>query len=624
MRNVKKIFKTRVKKPVKAFLLSSTLLWFPIFCGAAGSGIGLLDGHLKALGGESAVRNIRTAHYVWDVQISIIQGTVAEWYAAPDKKRIEIRTPVVSQTEGENGRIAWTLDQNSQVIAREITSEPPRENVLPIYRYLFPGGPVRVSDAGEHNRDGILYRVLEVEQGDDPVSRLYLDPDTFLVSFEESEEDGIAVVTHYGDYREIGGIMIAHAYSQQADIRGMPMSLFALKQVDLNPEIEPSRFDPPGESLKDCMFPEGRDRVSVPLEVEGEHLFVNVEINGTGPCRFLLDSGAGTTIISRDLAKKLGLDVREGMQALGVGGVKNIGAALIDLLGIGGFGIQGLKLYAADLGFMKDAFSRQVDGVLGYDLFVRTVLRLDSRGRTLEIIDPSSFEYEGSGEIVAGEIKSNLIHVPGILDDEFEGLFRVDTGAAGGIHLHGPFVREHGLMDRYKPLYEISTAGVAGSMKGFAGRAERFRIGDLELPLPLISLSQGAEAGALDMVDSIGTIGNAVWRKFTVIFDYRRNRMILEPNNDFSKPMGFNKTGCYVAETEGRKWITRVLPDTPAHQVGLEKGDVLLKINKLDAADINLSDIDRIFNGPEGQRLKLRINRDGKSLRKTLILEEYL
>jgi Aspartyl protease/PDZ domain len=594
-------------------------------CGVAASEqVDLLEKHIKAVGGEQAIRNVKTAHFLWNVSISIIQGTVEEWIAAPGKHRIEIKTPVISQTEGENESISWSVDQNGQVTTTDLEDPIPSEMVLPVYQYMFPGENETVSDAGEIERDGSKYRVLEIHRKDKPLERLYLDSETFLAAYEEGEENGIPVTTIFDDYRLVDGVMIAHTYSQQADIQGMPPSVFSLKTVSLNEELDVTCFNPPVERKKDYTFLDGKTSIEVPIDIEGEHLFVDVSINRGEISRFLLDSGAGTTIVGEDLVKRLNLKTKEGMQALGVGGVESIGATSVDSLDIGGFRIQDLRLFSADLDFLKNTFSEPVDGVLGYDLFIRSVLRLDYMNKRLTILDPETYSYTGEGEIIKGQIKSNLIHINGMLNGEFEGEFRVDTGAGGGVHLHAPFVQKHDLLTRCQPQIEISATGVAGNQTSILSRGTSLELGSLTVSAPLLTLTSDVESGALAMMDSIGTIGNAVWRKFTIIFDYTRNRMILEPNRLFPLPMTFNRSGCFLTQKDDAIIVHTVLSGTPADDAGLKAGDRLLKINKVSVDQVTLNQVKAMLNGPDGQALKVKVERNGRRMWRQLILRDYV
>ncbi len=587
----------------------------------------LLIKHREAMGGDAAIKAVRTLHTIMDVEIMTIKGTVEIWTASPNKQYIDLQTPVMSQIQGDNGEISWTLDHNQQITVKEKDDRLPNpQPVILDYQYLFPQEGITVTDEGEEERDGIRYRVLSVEMpGQEKPRKLFIDPVTFLVMKEDGEEDGIAATITYGRYRAVDGIQIPESYTQQADIPGMPPTVFTLKSVRINEEPSPGLFDPPTGGERDFEFPANVQELQIPMDIVGEHLFVSVKINGTGPYRFLLDSGAGTTILDVSLVKSLGLEMKEGMKALGVGGLENIGAVSIDSMELDGFKMKNLRLYASDFGKLRETFNMSFDGVLGFDLFNRTIVKLDFVGKTVTIIDPTQFTYEGEGESIPGEIKGNLIHINGNLDGEYDGVFRVDTGAGGGVHLHVPFVKANQLADKYQPKFEVQVSGAGGNQSVYLVRAKSLKIGSFDIPNPLATIPVSEEtAGAMAMLDSAGTIGNAIWSKFTVYFDYPHNQLILESKENLTEKMQMNKAGFAAIQKGEHLEIANVLPGTPAAEAGLQVGDQLLKINRTKSGDLSTEKVAEILNGPEGTTLKLKVLRGGKKVKIKLTLREYL
>ncbi len=584
----------------------------------------LLNRYREALGGDKAIQAVKTARYLWEVDIMTIHGTVEEWYASPDKHLVTIDTPIVTQTECENGSIKWSRDQNDQVTISETTPQVNTTEALSIFQDVFTTDPQKVRDMGSMEREGKTYRVLEFRDAEDQPRSVYLNPETYLPVWEDGQQEGISVTTFFDDYRDVEGVRIPFYYKQQAKIPGMPPSEFHLKKVEFNIQIQPGMFDPPKESIRDFHFEGDKKRVTVLLEVEGDHIFVEVNVNGKGPYRFLLDSGAGATIVSEDIADTLHLEVKKGLHAVGVGGAKDMGAATLESLRIGAFRIDNLHVFVGDMDFLHSVFDRDVQGVLGFDLFVRAVVTIDFIGKHLILWDPDSFDYSGTGEVIQGKIKSNLLHIPGTLDNEFTGDFRVDTGAGGGVHLHAPFVKENDLTHRYHPHYSVEASGVGGEQKTLLVRVHSLALGKITIDAPLATLAQQQDSGALAMTDSLGTIGNGIWKKFTVIFDYPRNRLILEPNPKLKERMEINRTGFLLENKNGKKVVHTVFPGTPAEAAGIHAGDILLKINKIKASEITLEQVKRMLSGPVGTPMKLKFERKGKILKAHLTLAEIL
>lgn len=583
--------------------------------------------HRNALGGESAIRAISTARFVSNLQIMMLKGTIEEVYAAPDKLYLRIKTPVMEQTQGESDNREWKLDQNGQIVTSDF---PPVEGsapeaVIPMFQYLFAGAGFELHDAGIKTVDAREFRVLEVtDLSRNKSRRLLLNPDTYLAEIVEEEEDGIPITTRMSDFREVSGIQIPFTTVQTINMEGLPETHISLNSAEFNVSVPPRLFDPPVTARHDFKFPENKSRHMIDLTRSGDHLFTPVQINGKGPYMFLLDSGAASSILNRRLTEELGLDVKEGMTGLGVGGPEAFGACQIESMDIQGVVIHDLKIYAGNLDAISSALGLDIQGILGYDLFARVVVKLDIRASLMTLIDATEFQYSGDGEIFQGEIIGGLMHIKGTLDGQWNGLFRVDTGASGALHLHSPFVNANKLVDHYVPHIETQTLGAGGRNETRYSRANQLDLGTFTFDRPVVTLQTSETSGALAMRDSIGTIGNDIWSRFIVYFDYPRKRLILEANPDFKIPLHLNRSGIAAAKNEDALVVTGVIPGSPAFKKGILSGDRIVAMNSIPISSMSFSDWHDALDGEPGTKVKLSIERNNKQITRTLRFKDYL
>lgn len=110
-----------------------------------------------------------------------------------------------------------------------------------------------------------------------------------------------------------------------------------------------------------------------------EHMLAPVQINGQGPFRFLLDTGANISCVSQRLAERLDLKSSETRAVHTVVGVRHRPLVTLDHLQIGPRNRRNVK--APALPIKGD----DVDGVLGVDWLKDQRLVLDFRGRRMEI-----------------------------------------------------------------------------------------------------------------------------------------------------------------------------------------------------------------------------------------------
>ena len=110
-----------------------------------------------------------------------------------------------------------------------------------------------------------------------------------------------------------------------------------------------------------------------------EHMLAPVTINGQGPFRFLMDTGANVSCVSRDLADRLELTPGPSSRVHTVVGVRDRPCVVIDHLQVGSRSRKSVK--APSLPFADQA----VDGVLGVDWLKGQRLVLGFKSKTLEI-----------------------------------------------------------------------------------------------------------------------------------------------------------------------------------------------------------------------------------------------
>jgi len=588
----------------------------------------LLLKHREALGGTEAIQSIKTMQMKTHFSMMIIEGEIETIMMAPDKQWLKMESNVVSFTEASNGLVKWKIDQNDQLTKNDDPYKLMKSaDVLSDYQYLFPNEEISVKDLGNAVLDEKTYRVLEVNAPGFKKSRKkYIDPETFLCMHEDAEEDGISISMDYSDYQVIDGVQIAGKIVQQPMMAGVPPSTLTLKSVVFNKPVELSLFDPPVSEEIDFTFPESH-QAQVPMIRHGEHLVIQVSINGKGPFSFILDSGAATTIIDNKFADELELERVGGMKALGIGGAESIDKVEVTEMSVGGFTINKLDLFCMDMAKIGEmlGLGESFKGIVGYDLFARAVMKLDYQNEQLTMIDPEHFEYEGPGKPVNGEIINNLICVDGVIDGDIEGKLRIDTGAAGGLHLHGDFLKEHGFLDCYKGDVEMEMFGAGGKQTIQLVKVKTLKLGEYEVKEPVSTLMM-SEGGAMGTLDAMATVGNEVLSRFVVIFDYDNNRLILEPGAKVGIAGKINRAGLIVmVDDQEQIFVGAVLKGSPAEDAGFQVGDEIIQFAKLKAGKgLTAEVIQKMLFASEGTEFKIKVKRSDNILKLKLFLRDLV
>src|SRR5262249_36673767 len=122
-----------------------------------------------------------------------------------------------------------------------------------------------------------------------------------------------------------------------------------------------------------CIFASKPAVASSPVrfkQLQGHLIIVPVSVNGVGPFDFILDTGASTTVIDREIAKQLYLHSTEAATVKGGETTKVLACYRLDALSLGPKSVDNLKAPCAELREIHSV-SPKIHGVLGQDFLSR-------------------------------------------------------------------------------------------------------------------------------------------------------------------------------------------------------------------------------------------------------------
>ncbi len=133
----------------------------------------------------------------------------------------------------------------------------------------------------------------------------------------------------------------------------------------------------------------GKEIVTFPIELVNHRPFVKVMINGKGPLRFVIDSGASLTVLSDKTAEKLGIrPVARGGNARAVGGSGSfpIVYGLLDSLTMGEAKIEAVPIYLRTVHHDPNTPEvERADGYIGLSVLSNFAVTIDYQARTMSL-----------------------------------------------------------------------------------------------------------------------------------------------------------------------------------------------------------------------------------------------
>ncbi|MFN2480714.1 MAG: aspartyl protease family protein [Pyrinomonadaceae bacterium] len=366
-------------------------------------------------------------------------------------------------------------------------------------------------------------------------------------------------------------------------------------------------------------FAKGRSALKIPIELVNNLVFVRTRVNNSAPLWFILDTGASATIINERVAKELGL--RSGRREKGTGTGGEIEVGMIDgvSLSMTGATVTDQTVGAFPLDMFAPIAGRQVGGIIGYDFIKEFVIEIDYAASLLNLYEPAGYVYRGAGEIVPVNLIERKPWVRAALvvseRQSFEGTFEIDTGGDGVMVVSTPFVKKHRL-DELIANRRAGNSGGAGGMIGSSdARVAGVRLGRFTLDRPIVTLIQ-ARSGEYATEKFDGVIGGEFFRRFKLIVDYSRRRVILEPNARLNDPVETDMSGLEFA-SEGDDFsqyvVNEVIANSPASEAGFKEEDVLTAIDSRPASAFTLEQI-RALLRREGEEHTLAVRRGGETL----------
>ncbi|MEA3409492.1 MAG: aspartyl protease family protein, partial [Candidatus Eisenbacteria bacterium] len=424
----------------------------------------VLDRYYEAMGGLDRVKAEQTRHFEATLSVAGLEGTIHHWEVSPDRSRSEVDLVVFTQTTGDNGEVAWELGMNGTLRIEQDPNVLARREIgkrLALFEHLDRDSDIfTVSLDGTEQVGGADCYVVRVASATDNVERVwYIDVSDFLLRKSIDIQPDVQQHAVHSDYREVGGVL--HAFRQ--DIEMLPIGqkqVIVTTFLETNVDIDPALFEAPTKDARDFVFTEGGDHADVPCEYIERHIFLPVIVN-CDKSMWVLDSGASASVIDRDYAESLGLELSGEMKGQGAGNTVDVAFTTLPP-----FSVQGIEFEEQQVAVIEvvDLFRRIADldvvGVLGYDFLSRFVTRVDYANNMLTFYDPETFEYEGGGTILDAPLKENLFTVTATVDGVHTGRWMLDLGA-GGMTFHAPYAKAHDLGSR---------DGISGVGFGAGGR----------------------------------------------------------------------------------------------------------------------------------------------------------
>lgn len=115
-------------------------------------------------------------------------------------------------------------------------------------------------------------------------------------------------------------------------------------------------------------------------------ILVAATVDGHGPFRFILDTGASTTILSPLVARRAGVTTNARARAASAYGSKPVGLGRVRTLKVGNAEARNLRVAVVSMAYLNRTTRLRIGGILGYNFLRRFCITSDYPSRRLFLI----------------------------------------------------------------------------------------------------------------------------------------------------------------------------------------------------------------------------------------------
>lgn len=363
-------------------------------------------------------------------------------------------------------------------------------------------------------------------------------------------------------------------------------------------------------------------RIDIPFELQNNFIVLNISYEGIFPLRFIFDTGAEHTIITKKEIPNLlntayyrtitlyGADMRSKVQASIAKRVR------LDLPNITIF--KNVLVLDEDI-FQFDKFSgMEIQGILGVEAFAGFVVRINYARRLLSIYPPSVFDEKKfkNYEKIPIDIFQNKPYINAltyIKSDTAQSLrMLLDTGADLAVMFQTDERFDIGL-----PEHTIKGNignGLGGVIEGVLGRIHNINIGNTPISTPISHFQTATLLYDSTLLHNRqGIIGGEILSRFDIIFDFNQSVIYTKPNKRFKKAFEYDRSGISlvaIGAELNRFLILDVVENSPAALAGVQEGDEIVKVGIFPARFYKMATITQKFHKKVGKKVRITVKRN--------------
>lgn len=426
----------------------------------------------------------------------------------------------------------------------------------------------------------------------------------------------------------------------------------------------------PVMSQVDFLIENHSKKVTIPFKLINNLVFIPIKVNGV-ELNFLLDSGVEETILfSMEDKQEVSFKNVEKIKLKGLGSEEEIEGlkSANNILETHGLKSNSQLVYIIlDQSFnLSSHIGIPVNGIIGYKFFKNNIVEINYQKKRL-VVHANNEETRKRLQKkfktipITIERSKPYIYTTAIVDTaRIPAKLLIDVGNSDAF-----WIFENNKIKLPKKNFpDFLGKGFSGDIEGHRAKIDNFLIDDFNFKKPIVSFPDSSSIKNVKMVpDRIGSVGGEVLKRFTVVLDYADKKLYLKKNNKFSDPFSYNKSGITI-QHNGLQWvqetvhletvkvatsieesgynekrdgnfrykfslkpiyeIVNIRKNSAAEKCGLQKGDIIVRINNNVPYKYSLQQINALLKSEEDIWINLEVERNSLILKFRFKLEDEL
>lgn len=377
------------------------------------------------------------------------------------------------------------------------------------------------------------------------------------------------------------------------------------------------------------------EELTVPFIYTNGFIIVDVIFQRVLPLKFIIDTGAENTILlKREYSDLLNVPYHKKIKLMGSDMSEEVTAYVSNGTYLQFLNSRNVRhnilILENDFIHLEEYVGSRVDGILGAEFFKGIILKIDYKKSEITLIDPTKFsksrvKNHQSFDLEIINSKPYINCITEVRDGvSLKTKLLLDTGAALTALFHhntDTLLRASGNV-----VKGSLGKGLGGDIEGFSGRIHKLKLGSLYFN-NLICSFQDLDSILIkpEKVNRNGLIGNLLLERFDVLIDFAAQKLFLKPKKDYNKAFDFDKSGMTIfafGEALNKYYIKYISDNSPASEADIRPGDIIQKIGIFSYKWYSLRQMNRVFSGRNGKKVKLKIKRGNEIIKKEIILRD--